>query len=120
MENSHRVYYTMAADIPVLLIEGDMTSDSDRDIMDVYHTIKAELSPKYLVVNFEKTNYINSSGIATLINIIQDLGETDGRISFVGLSTHFLKIMDIVGISDFVKIYPTEDDAIMAIKGLSS
>ena len=68
-----------------------------------------------LIINFEKTKYINSSGIATLINIIQDSNERKGSISFVGMSDHLRKVMDIVGISDFVRICASNKDAATAL-----
>lgn len=116
MESSFRISYEIVGGVPVLMVEGDMTSESDKDIIKVYRGIKEKYTPRNLIISFEKTNYINSSGIATLINMIQDIGEINGKISFVGLSDHFQKIMDIVGISDFVDIYNTEDDAILALK----
>jgi anti-anti-sigma factor len=116
MDNTHKVSSDVISNIPVLIIEGDMTSDADHDVMRTYLQIKEAHSPKNLIINFERTNYINSAGIATLINIIQDIGETGGRISFVGLSNHFLKVMDIVGISDFVDTYGNDDEALAQIK----
>ncbi|TAL38867.1 MAG: anti-sigma factor antagonist [Spirochaetes bacterium] len=116
MDNTHKVSFEYIEDIPVMVIEGDMTSEADSDVMKTYQKIKEKNAPKSVVINFEKTNYINSAGIATLINIIQDIGEIGGKISIAGLSTHFQKVMDIVGISDFVDIYNTDYDAIREIK----
>ena len=69
-----------------------------------------------LIMNFEKTKYINSSGIASLISIIQNSNERNVKISFVGMSSHFQKVMDIVGIIDFIEIYHTNDEALENIK----
>ena len=108
--------YTITSDIvnaiPIIFIEGDLTSEADSDVKKVYNDYKDKGLLNKLIINFEKTKYINSSGIATLINIIQDINESKGIISFVGLSDHLQKVMDIVGISDFVQIYKTNNDAI--------
>ena len=98
--------------IPVLIVEGDMTSESDSDVMKAYNEVKKAQTPKNIIINFEKTKYINSAGIASQINIIQDLQESGGKITFVGLTNHFKKVMDIVGISDFVNIYNTNREAL--------
>ena len=112
--------YSVSSDlfenIPVLVIEGDMTSESDSDVMKTYGVLKEKHSPKNIIINFEKTKYINSAGIASLINIIQDLQDGGGRVSFVGLTKHFRKVMDIVGISDFVDIFNTNEEAAENIK----
>jgi len=102
----------MAGKVPVIVIEGDMTSEADDAVMALYGKIKSDHSPAQIIFNFTKTNYINSAGIATLINIIQDMNDKNGKVAFVGLSNHFLKVMDIVGISDFVDIYETTEQAI--------
>jgi len=119
MDSNYRVSSDMKENTPVLVVEGDITSESDSDIMKTYASIKEKHNPANLIINFEKTNYIDSAGIATLINIIQDMGEKNGRVAFVGLSNHFQKVMDIVGISDFVDIVNTNDQAMEKIKARS-
>lgn len=102
----------MQNNIPVMLIEGDITSDADADAKNLYNDIKEKYTPAKIIINFEKTKYINSSGIATLINIIQDINDKNGTIAFVGMSEHLQKVMDIVGISDFVKIFGSNKEAL--------
>jgi anti-anti-sigma factor len=109
----HKIAHEIISNVPVLFIEGDMTSEADEAVISIYEEIKKTTPFSRLIFNFEKTNYINSAGIATLINVIQDMAETGGKVSFVGLSNHFLKVMDIVGISDFVEIFESNDKAIV-------
>ena len=113
---TYSVSLDIMEEVPVLVIEGDMTSESDSDVMKPYNEIKKAPAPKNIIINFEKTKYINSAGIASLINIIQDLQESGGKISFVGLTNHFRKVMDIVGISDFVEIFDLNKEALESIK----
>jgi anti-anti-sigma factor len=96
--------------IPVMNIEGDLTSDAD--IKPVFEEIQKNFSCDKLIINFDKTKYINSSGIAHLINIIQNVNDKNGTIAFVGMSQHFQKVMDIVGITDFVNLYGTNKEAV--------
>jgi len=111
MKYSHKVTSDSFEGIPVLYIEGDMTSESDREVRQVFAKISESKPIEKLIINFEKTQYINSSGIATLINIIQSVNEVHGEIAFVALSDHFQKVMDIVGITDFVRIFANNQDA---------
>lgn len=110
MKYAHEISQDTFKGYPVLVVEGDMTSDADADVKSAYAEIKRSKPIDTLIVNFEKTRYINSSGIATLINIIQDVQELNGTIYFIGLSDHFKKVMDIVGISDFVEIHSDESE----------
>jgi anti-sigma B factor antagonist len=115
MKYQHKILSDIINNIPVMFIEGDLTSDADGDAKGIYSDIKEKYSSQKLIINFENTKYINSSGIATLIHIIQDVNEKGGVIAFVGMSEHLKKVMNIVGISDFVRIYNSNSDAIKAI-----
>ena len=113
---AHKISLNKYDGFPVVTIEGDMTSESDDTIMSLFSSIKESNSLSTLIFDFEKTTYINSAGIATLINIIQEMKDLGGKVLFTGLSDHFQKVMDIVGISDFVTIYDTITRALQAIK----
>jgi anti-anti-sigma factor len=116
MKYQHKITSEIISGLPVISIEGDMTSDADSDIKKLYSEIKEKFPEnKTIIINFEKTKYINSSGIATLINIIQDINEKKGMITFVGMSDHLKKVMDIVGITDFVKLFDNKDQAVNSL-----
>ncbi|MCP4137350.1 MAG: STAS domain-containing protein [bacterium] len=116
MKYNHKISSEVIDNIPIIIIEGDMTSDGDRDVKKVYSQLKDDFSMDKIIINFEQTKFINSSGIATLINIIQDVNERNGEIAFVGMSDHFKKVMDIVGITDFVQVFETNQKAAEIIK----
>jgi len=101
--------------IPIIFLEGDMTSESNNDVMKTFLSLKEKHHPHNLIINFEKINYINSAGMATIINIIQDLKEIQGEVKFVGLSEHIRGVMEIVGISDFVEIFNSNSEALSEI-----
>lgn len=115
MKYQHKIKSEFMSDVPVIYIEGDLTSDADVDAKEVYNQIRDKQLIRKLIINFESTKYINSSGIATLIHIIQDVNERGGVIAFVGMSDHLKKVMTIVGISDFVTIFDSTNEAISSI-----
>jgi len=116
MKYESNIYYEDFEEIPVLFIEGDMTSGSDSETKKIFLEITKSYPLDKIILNFSKTKYINSSGIAILISIIQKINEKSGQIAFVGMSDHFTKVMDIVGIIDFVQIYATNEQAIETMK----
>ena len=75
--------------IPIIHIAGEITSEADEEIA-----------------------YINSAGIATLISLITKAAENQGKIEFSGLNSHFRKVMDIVGLTDFVLIHDNIEQAL--------
>jgi anti-anti-sigma factor len=112
MKYTYKISSSKHEEFPVIIIEGDMTSDADEEVKAIFTEMMNDNSSNKLIINFEKTKYINSSGIATLINIIQNINEKNGEVIFVGMSSHFKKVMDIVGITDFVQILESNDDAV--------
>lgn len=98
--------------LPVIHISGEITSEADEEIVSSYESIPIEKRNR-IIIDFSKTAYINSAGIATLISLITKASETQGKIEFAGLNSHFRKVMDIVGLTDFVLIH---DDLEQALK----
>jgi anti-sigma B factor antagonist len=107
-----RITHNYINSIPVIFIEGDMTSESEEDIFSAFDKIRAQEPVKKIIFDFSKTNYINSAGIATLISVIETIQKDEGIVVFSGLSNHFMKVMDIVGISDFAQIFDTVEQAV--------
>jgi anti-anti-sigma factor len=112
MKYQHKINHDLIDNIPVIFIEGDLTSDADGETRGIYSEIKAKHSPDKIIINFQKTTYINSPGLAILLYIIQDVKERGGSIAFVGMSNHLQRVMHIVGISDFVQVFNTNSEAV--------
>ena len=105
------VDYSKDASVPVIFISGEITSEADEDIVNSYSSIPPEKKARVLI-DFSKTAYINSAGIATLISLITKASDNNGKIEFCGLNSHFRKVMDIVGLTDFVMIHETLEQAL--------
>jgi len=97
---------------PVIYLNGDITSEADQLLEQAYYEIKNQIKKKTYIFDFEKANYINSSGISSFIKIIHMHKEEDGEFIFTGLSDHLKKVMDIVGLTDYVKIFDNIETAI--------
>ncbi|GBF50801.1 anti-sigma factor antagonist [Leptospira ryugenii] len=97
--------------LPVIHISGEITSEAEDEIVQSYDSIPAD-KKKRVILNFTDTSYINSAGIATLISLITKSSENQGKIEFAGLNNHFRKVMDIVGLTDFVLIHDSIESAL--------
>jgi len=97
---------------PIITLEGDITSEADQLLESAYFEIRNQIKERIYIFDFRKANYINSSGISSFIKIIHIHKEENGDFVFTGLSEHLKKVMDIVGLTDYVKIYDTIETAI--------
>ena len=66
---------------------------------------------KNFVINFEKSPIINSMGLSILIGIIEKTLEIQGTLAFTNLTEVNAETMEIMGLTQFARIFPTEDDA---------
>lgn len=101
---------------PVILLQGDITGDSSERLQAVYEEIKNAGSGDTLIFDFNNSRYINSSGISSLIRILHIHQEKNGRFIFTGLTEHMLKVLDIVGLTEYVTICDSIDSAFNTAK----
>lgn len=98
-------------DVSILNIKGDVTAITGETIEDAYKKVSTAGSKKILLF-FDKDGYINSGGIAILIGIASESRKKEQKIRITGLSSHFQKIFDMVGLTKYTEIFPTEELAL--------
>ena len=67
---------------------------------------------KCVLLGFKETTYINSGGIAVLIQLLVKAKQKNQQVGITGISDHFKKIFQMVGITKFAKIYESIEDAV--------
>ena len=92
-------------------IRGDVTILSEPFINEAYEKVNRPDISKILL-EFEESAYINSGGISILIQILSKTKKNNQEIGITGLSEHFKKIFNMVGITKFAHIYNTREEAV--------
>jgi len=95
-------------------IHGDLTVFSEPFLNEAYKNANDE-GAKKLLLKFEKTAYINSGGIAVLIQLLAKTKQNNQQIGITGLSEHFKKIFHMVGITKFAEIHTTVEEAVKSL-----
>ena len=67
-----------------------------------------------LLINLENTKMVNSIGVSILIEIIEDLQGVNGKIAYYNVAPIVENTFNIMGITNYSKIYTSEEDAIKA------
>ena len=101
-------------DVTLLDIKGDVTSFSEPFLNSAYKDSSSSGARK-LLLRFQEDAYINSGGIALLIQILAQTKRNNQKIGVTGVSDHFKKVFHMVGITRFATIYPTQDEALKAL-----
>jgi anti-anti-sigma factor len=98
-------------DIAIIDLMGDVTTFAEEKINTAYQEV-SEQAVRYILLNFRENDYINSAGIAILINILPEVNRRNQKLAFSGLSLHFQKIFRMVGLAQYAEIYQDEDEAL--------
>ena len=70
--------------------------------------------PKQLVVDLSRVSYIDSSGLAVLIEGMQSVAGYGGKFSLAGLQEGVRPIFEIARLDQVFRIYPDVDSALAA------
>ena len=101
--------------IAVFQIRGDITAQSEPRINEAYRDLNEQGSVQAILIQFEEGAYINSGGIAVLIQILAQTQKKGQQVGITGLSEHFKKIFNMVGITKFASIYNSLEEGIQAM-----
>jgi len=111
MEQENEIRLEMLGAAMLLDIKGDVTAFSEPFLKEAYKNATNEGANR-MVLKFEESAYINSGGIAVLIQLLAETKRNNQQISITGLSDHFKKIFHMVGITKFAKIYNTTEEVL--------
>jgi anti-anti-sigma factor len=115
MEQKNEIKIERQNDVALMHIQGDITSHSEPHINGAYKKLNDQGSIQKILINFEADAYINSGGIAVLIQILAQTQKNDQKIGITGLSEHFKKIFRMVGITKFASIFDGLDEALKSM-----
>jgi anti-anti-sigma factor len=90
---------------------GDIDGDAAKDIHDAYGAA-ANGGVGRVVLNFERTGYINSTGIAVIVEVLARARKDRRGVHAYGLTDHYRQIFLITRLADFVTLHADEHSAI--------
>ena len=100
--------------ITVLRFSGDITSASQPAVIGTYEGLPDTV--KRILLDFSKVEYLNSSGIALVIQMMIAASKKGQKIHSFGLSPHFKKVFTMVGITKYTTLHDNEATACAAFE----
>jgi anti-sigma B factor antagonist len=97
----------------IIDLQGEINAFANQELQAVYEQAENGAS-KTILLNFEQVSYINSTGIAMIVEILKKARQSQRRIVAYGLSEHYIEIFDISRLTDYIEIYPDESAALEA------
>jgi anti-sigma B factor antagonist len=98
--------------VSVLRFTGDISSVSRDNVLSAYGKLAKD---RPVLLDFSRVDYINSSGIALVIQMMMEANKSGQEICAFGLTPHFQKVFTMVGITKYAKLYPDEPSAKAAV-----
>jgi anti-anti-sigma factor len=118
MQQQTEIALETIGDVSLFDIKGDVTALSEPFLDEAYKKALDQGISKILL-QFKEDAYINSGGIALLIQILAETKKNNQQAGITGLSDHFKKIFNMVGITKFAKIFDSVDAALETMSGPS-
>ena len=116
MQHSNEIKLESQGAVTVMKIQGDITAFSEPFLNEAYQQANAAGATKILL-EIDEGSYINSGGIAVLIQILAQTKKNDQVIGISGISEHFKKIFHMVGITKFAQIHNSLAEALEKMAG---
>ena len=114
MQQTNEIRLDTQGVVTIMNIKGDITAFSEPFLNESYQKATDQGAVKILL-KIDKDSYINSGGIAVLIQILAQTKKNNQVIGITGISEHFQKIFHMVGITKFAKIHGSLDEALKAM-----
>ncbi len=92
-------------------IPGELIIDNS-NVYWIFLKTLIEGGARKILLNMEKVEYIDSSGIGMIINITKLIRSNSGDLILASVSKDTMKILNIVSLQEFIKVFKNEPEAV--------
>ena len=98
--------------LTVCYVDGEININSSPDIKKSFDKLIAKKTPR-IVVNLSKVTYVDSSGLATLVEILKNMRAYGGKLRLTNLSAKIKSLFEITKLEKLFDIMAEEAEAIV-------
>ncbi len=95
-------------------LTGEISAQAE-DVLNQAYEQAMSTNPGTILLNFNGVEYINSTGIALILNLLVKAGRSHRKLYSYGLNDHYREIFRITRLSDFMRIFSDENAAMAAV-----
>lgn len=100
--------------VTALRFTGDISSASKDAVLGTYEALD-KATHRQILLNFKGVEYLNSSGIALVIQLLMEASKAGQTVAICGLTAHFTKVFTMVGITKYATLFADEAAALAGI-----
>lgn len=82
--------------------------------------LQLEAGCRALVINFKDTELVNSIGVSILLGVIDAAEDVGAQLVFSDVSTQAAELFEMLGLTRFVALAGSEEEALATLKEFSS
>ena len=94
----------------VIDLVGSINAQADQEFSQAYQEADS-MNSETITLNFSEVDYINSTGIALIVELLAQARKSHKRLVVYGLSEHYVEIFQITRLADFMDIFEDETSA---------
>ncbi len=99
-------------DVAVLDLDGKIIGGADSEAFQQTVDTLLQGGTRHFLVNLEKVNWINSTGLGTLIAAFTAVRKEGGKLKLVQVSERIQSLLKITRLSSIIESYDNEADAL--------
>lgn len=107
---SKEVGYRQEGKLGFLDFPKDVTAQTRETAYKAYNAL-AVLKVDLVAMNFVSSDYLNSAGIGLVISLVEDATQAGRKVFAYGLSSHYKKLFNMVGLTERVIMVKDEEEA---------
>ncbi len=102
-------------DVSILDLEGEIDLHKSPEVRSEIGKLIAR-KDKSVVINFQKVTYIDSSGLATMIDAFQKIRTYGGKLALMSLTKSVRSVFEVSRLDKFFPIFEEESSAIVSFR----
>lgn len=115
MASTTRVSSSLKGTVGILQITGDVTDQAEPAILNSYREVTSK-GAKGILLLFNPKSFMNSSGIRVVITLAFQAEKSKQQVCATGLSPHMAEVFELVGLTKYLQISPSEQAAMKYLK----
>lgn len=100
--------------IQILEVSGEIDFHTSRELREKFQEMAGKNCSK-LLINLKKVNYVDSSGLATFVEVLQKLARNGGKLILVGLTPSVRGVFEIAKLDSIFSLEDSEEKALLTL-----
>ncbi len=97
--------------VTIVSVEGEINLESSPQLRKAFEDLLKKGTQK-IILDFQRISYIDSSGLATCVELFQRLQEKSGKLSLVNVSPKIRNVFEVTRLDKLFHICNSQEEAL--------